>query len=89
MKIEINFTPPESCNICKWAKYKNHQFKHCCLIFDKQIPDYRTGGRLEECKERANEKTLKNRISNLNLYLVNNGAISPSEIYNLKGDRND
>ena len=56
MKIEINFTPPESCNICKWAKYKNHQFKHCCLIFDKQIPDYRTGGRLEECKERANEK---------------------------------
>ena len=30
------------------------------------------------------EKTLKNRISNLNLYLVNNGAISPSEIYNLK-----
>lgn len=24
-----------------------------------------------------------------NLYLVNNGTISPSEIYNLKGDRND
>jgi hypothetical protein len=35
MKIEINFTPPESCNICKWAKYKNHQFKHCCLYKGK------------------------------------------------------
>jgi hypothetical protein len=50
MKIEINFTPPESCNCCKFAKYKNHQFKHCCLLFDKRIPNYRTGGRLEECK---------------------------------------
>ena len=56
MKIEINFTPPESCNCCKFAKYKNHQFKHCCLIFDKQIPDYRTGGRLEECKRMQKKK---------------------------------
>lgn len=56
MRFILNFTPPESCNCCKFAKYKNHQFKHCCLLFDKRIPNYRTGGRLEECKERANEK---------------------------------